>query len=331
MRAAGAINVRVTADGNDASTAGSESLSIGLVSVGVSVVLAETAPTVTARGGGTIRASGDVAFVSTSVGDADASSKTVAAGAVAVTSLDATARARTDVTTELLANTVIDAARTITISASHGTPPAPTADGQFNAATQVDVASETIELGLKHGLLTGDTVTYSAQDGTVIGGLVEGRTYGVIKATDSALQLGTAFQSAAVDTVTDTLRFTAAHNLADGDRVIYQAPDGAGAVGGLTSGKTYVVAVIDTNSIKLVDPATALAPAKALSGADISGDTITLAGHGFSSGQAVTYRAPPAARFRPGRRGCCRRRGYRSHAGRQQQYLPGRRAWAGCR
>jgi len=111
----GAINVRVTADGNDATTAGAESFAIGLVSIGNSTVVADTAPTVTAKGGGIIRSSGDVEIRSTSVGDADAASRTTSGGAVAVTNLDAKAKANAIVTTEILPGTLIEAGRDITI------------------------------------------------------------------------------------------------------------------------------------------------------------------------------------------------------------------------
>ncbi len=292
----GAINVRVTADGYDATTAGAESFAIGLVSIGFSTVIADTAPTVTARGGGTIRAGGDVVIESTSVGDADAASRTTSGGAVAVTKLDATAKAVTNVTTEILPHTIIEAGGDITISARHGELPTPTAEGTFNAADDVSLPTDTIDLGLEHGLLTGDTVTYDSKGGTVIGGLGNGRTYGVIKTSDSELQLGTTFQSAAVDTTRDVLTFTAPHNLQDGDRVIYQS-DGPSGVGNLESGKTYQVVVIDSTTIKLKDPEVTLADAKEFSGSDITGDTITLDGHGFVDGQAVTYREPGAVEF----------------------------------
>jgi len=293
----GAVTVRVSADGNDATTAGAESLSIGLVSIGSSTVVAETAPTVTTRVGGTIRASGDVVLSSTSVGDADAASKTTSGGAVAVTDLDASAKSVTNVTTEILPNTIIQAGGDITISAGHGEVPAPSADGTFNAATDVDINTETIDLGLKHGLLTGDTVTYDKKGGTVIGGLGHGRTYGVIvEDSDSKLKLGTTFQTGAVDITTDVLTFSAPHNLATGDRVIYQ-PAGGSGVGGLTNGGTYQVVVIDSYTIKLRDPAITLADAQEFSGSAIAGDTITLVDHGFSEGQAVTYREPAAVEF----------------------------------
>ena len=113
-------------------------------------------------------------IASTSVGDADASSKNTSGGAVAVTDLDATAKAVTNVTTEILPDTIIEAGGDITISAGHGELPAPTADGTFNAYDDVNLETDTIDLGLKHGLLTGDTVTYDSKEGTIIGGLGNG-------------------------------------------------------------------------------------------------------------------------------------------------------------
>jgi hypothetical protein len=304
--APGAVNVRVTADGDDATTAGAKALGIGLVTVGNSTVIAQTSPTVTALAGGVIHATGDVQIQSTSIGDADAATETVAGGAVAVTDLDASATAVTNVTSDVVAGTVITAGGDITISASHGQLPPPTSDGSFDAASDVDQNTNTIDFGLlAHGLLTGDTVTYDVKGGVAIGGLQAGQTYGVIKTSDTTLQLGASFQSVInagqwqeqilLDTATDTIGFTAPHNLHDDDLVVYQA-DGA-AVGGLNDGVTYQVVVIDATHIKLIDPASMPAPARDFSGAAIAGDSINMDGHGFTEGQALTYRSPDAVEF----------------------------------
>jgi hypothetical protein len=86
-----------------------------------------------------------------------------------------------------------------------------------------------------------------------------------------------------------------AHNLQDGEQVMYQTDAGAAVVGGLTSGVSYTVTRVDAFSIKLSDvdyPAE-----KSFSGMAITDDKVTLATHGFADNQAVTYRAPGASEF----------------------------------
>src|SRR5207248_1425034 len=127
--------------------------------------------------------------------------------------------------------------------------------------------TNTIDLGARHGLFTGDTVTYSNGGNASIGGLSNGRTYGVVYASDTTLKLGAAFTPTTtfspVSVANDTITFASPHHLLDGDRVIYSAPvddpntaedEGGLAVGGLTSGNVYVVRRIDDRTIKLMDP-----------------------------------------------------------------------------
>src|SRR5262249_32023637 len=151
-------------------------------------------------------------------------------------------------------------------------------------------------LGANHGLLTGDTVTYTANGNPALGGLTDGRQYGVIYISDQKLELGAAFtaSSTSVDLARDSIRFAGAHNLVEGDAVVYHNA-GAFTVGGLTEGKRYLVHVVDAQTIKLVDPAHPLAAAQTFTGNSVAGNTITLTGHGFANGQAVTYRAPADA------------------------------------
>ena len=297
-----AANVTVTATADELATAGSEASGGGFVSIGKADVDADVSSVVEAGGGGTILVSGNVTIQAFSTTDADASSKSESGyiKGVDISDLKATASADPNVSTTIANNAVIEAGGTLTVSATHGELPAPTSDGSFNAASNVNVGTDIIDVDLPHGLLTGETVTYDASEGTVIGGLEDGRTYGVITtADDSELQLGATFQTAGVDTLSDVLTFNAPHNLVTGDRVIY-SPDGGSGVGGLTSGATYEVVVIDSRSIKLIDNPDVVprpAPARNFSGSEITANEITLAGHGFTNGQAVTYRAPGSVEF----------------------------------
>ena len=86
-----------------------------------------------------------------------------------------------------------------------------------------------------------------------IGGLTDGRGYGVLVVDDTTVQLGTSFNSTSVDPLRDEIQFTRSHNLEDGDEVVYET-DGGAAIGGLVNGNTYHVKFIDETTIKLLDP-----------------------------------------------------------------------------
>jgi hypothetical protein len=174
-----------------------------------------------------------------------------------------------------------------------------------------------------HGLVTGDRVTYSANGNTAIG-LVGGgsltqcdlvnedgacREYGAIVVDKNTIRLGQLFSDAAVDTgglfpsasgvdaARDVIRFAAAHNLVSGDPVVYVRADGVTTgVPGVVAA-TYYVRVIDAFTIKLfISRTDALADPRAISPA-VSGDAITLTGHGLANGTAVAYYAPAPIRF----------------------------------
>jgi hypothetical protein len=293
----GPASVLVEANASDVSSAGSEADGGGLISVTTANVKADTKPTVTATVDGTVRAAGNVTIQSISATDADAASRSASGGAVDIGSLNANAELNPTVTTEIRPGSILETDGTLTITSQHGQLPTPFSDGSFDGAADVDPTGNTITLSAKHGLLTGDLVTYDAGAGTVVSGLADDRQYGVIVAGDQVLQLGSVFNSVSgtttqVDVTRDEIRFSTPHRLADGDRVIYQPQAGAAAVGGLFGGTPYQVRKLDDTTIKLIDPAQIPAAAKDFAGADVAADTITIAGHGFSNGQPVTYRAP---------------------------------------
>lgn len=123
----------------------------------------------------------------------------------------------------------------------------------------------------------------------------------MIAVDDNLLKLGSGFDtggsSTAVELERDTIKFAGSHNLADGDEVFYHAADAY--LGGLTEGAKYGVRVIDSQTIKLIDVNNPPAEAKPFTGAEVADDTdtITITGHGFITGQPVTYRAPDANEF----------------------------------
>ena len=195
----------------------------------------------------------------------------------------------------------------------------------------VDTTNDTLHVQ-QHGLNTGDTIEYDNSNGnpdscsttTAIANLTsaqcalddEGHTfilrraYNVIGAGTDDLSVGSQFNGSActgsepscVNIVNDTILFGAAHNFISGDRVVYAKPSGGATIGGLNLTSTaYFVLVIDEKTIRLVaTQSQATNPAafiKQATAGNVSGSTITLSGHGFSDGQAVTYNSPAALDF----------------------------------
>ncbi|MFL9828899.1 hypothetical protein, partial [Rhodoplanes sp. SY1] len=136
---------------------------------------------------------------------------------------------------------------------------------------------------------------------------------------DAAFDGGSA---SAVDVATDTI-YLADHGLVGGQEVVYTALNGSGftadgvptvttagtAIGGLVSGRTYYVIVVDEDHIQLsaapvldldsagTDPGSThtvdvvdsiVVDLNAIGAAD---DTVRLSGHGFATGDTVTYTA----------------------------------------
>ena len=66
-------------------------------------------------------------------------------------------------------------------SISNGAQVTITGGKEFDPSAKVDVGADTIDLGVGHGLKTGDAVIYNSGGGTVIGGLVDGKLYYVIE------------------------------------------------------------------------------------------------------------------------------------------------------
>ena len=168
-----------------------------------------------------------------------------------------------------------------------------------------------------HGLKSGDTIVYdpgtnsSIVDRSATG--ADAKTFGVIRTDDNHVLFGASFYGGPkdaqhtttwVDSATDTIQFAAPHHFLPGDAVRFASADGGTAsVGGLTTNTTYYVRVIDDRTIKLTttraDAVTPQNTQKAFASTAVGSDgqTITLANHGFTDGQSVTYHAPPATTF----------------------------------
>ena len=331
---AGARRLSVLAEGSAVTSSNLDTRGGGLIKITTgSTALAESKPTVTTTVGGsnsTIVTSGNIDVQATGITDADASATTVSGGFVNVALFSSTAKTQPNVNVVVAASSTLGSGGTITIGASHNPVTQALSDGSFTAPGAVDTANgrtgNTISFTLPHGLQSGDVVTYNAQivnplTDFVINGLVDGRQYGVIVVDNDTLQLGAVFSGAQVDTVRDEIRFgslvpdppasngtlpgtstfvSAPHNLETGDAVYYWAPASGGTgVGGLISGKRYIVYVVDATTLKLLDPLTmATNPIESVSfnAGAVNGTSID-ATNGFQNGDAVTYHAPPSRTF----------------------------------
>ena len=200
------------------------------------------------------------------------------------------------INTYIGSNATVLAGGTITLESFHGKTPVPVSDGSF---TPSQVGNNEITFALPGALQTGDTVTYAQNGNPPIGGLTDGRVYPVITVpgSNTTLKLGPSFDAAQVNTTNDTIVFASPDDLQTGDEVVYE-DNGGTPIGGLTSGDTYLVRVIDPETIKLVDPSQGLlTPTSFDPAATVSDNTINLPG--FSNGQAVTYTAPAPLEFAP--------------------------------
>ncbi|MCA9167540.1 MAG: hypothetical protein KDB23_07715, partial [Planctomycetales bacterium] len=241
----------------------------------------------------------DVEVLATSAAEADATADGLSVGGLTVGVSLVDIVVEPTVESYIGAGSVIVAGGNVTVQANSGDAAVPI-DDQIDP-TDVDVTNDTITVP-SHGMRNGDTVTYADTDGdNVAGQPTDGREYHVIVVDDDTIQLGETFNaSSGVNSNTDTIVFAAAHLLQEGDTVIYSYPAGEVTIGGLTNGSSYLVHVIDDYTIKLLDPSVTLAAAKefAASGAvNSTSDTITINGHSFVSGQAVTYHAPAHQTF----------------------------------
>ncbi len=210
----------------------------------------------------------------------------------------------------------VNAAGNVTITAeSEAQPTGPALGNTFNPATAVSLTNDTITFP-SHGLVTGDVVTYSANGSTPIGtpgGPLRNGEFGVIDVDSNVLMLGATFTGApantgavfnpqnGVDPNRAVIRFASPDNFQTGDAVKYNAEGNALISSAINQTGAYYVRVIDPNTIELFSTlAEAEAPAKqfdpSAAGA-VSGPTITLPGHGFTNGEAITYSAPAPAAF----------------------------------
>ncbi|MCH8129679.1 MAG: hypothetical protein IIC70_07260, partial [Acidobacteria bacterium] len=207
--------------------------------------------------------------------------------------------------------------------------------------TSDDGEADRIDLGYAHGFETGQAVVYRSGGGVPFGGLVDGEVYFVVVINRSTIELAASrvealsdsrsvieldlseaeagahsFQAVvgfttAVDRDSDAIHFDSPHGLSTSQSVVYDNGGGVD-IGGLTSGETYYVVALDSNSLLLAntredaisgEPTLEIDSTDAegnhhslvpvfVPSADVDGDenSIDLGYvHGFGTGRAVVY------------------------------------------
>ncbi|HZM79421.1 MAG TPA: hypothetical protein VFC19_27135, partial [Candidatus Limnocylindrales bacterium] len=237
----------------------------------------------------------DISAKADATTDADSRADSDGGGLLQINNFRSNASTAARVEVTVATGSRLEAGDLIEISATHNRTPVPGSQGTFDGATGVDPSNgptgNSITFAVAHGLTTGAVVTYDSHTQQPVGGLANGREYGVIVPAGSTVtvQLGAAFNGASVDPATDTITFATPHLLNPGDLVFYFA--GPTAVGGLVSGQQYEVTVIDELHIKLRIPGSPIASAT-VPGTAIGTNTVTVAGNPFANGDPVTYHAP---------------------------------------
>jgi hypothetical protein len=325
----GADNVTVQATSGDTASANSQATTGGFVALTSNQAEATVQPSVSAyiASNGNISASSNISVLATENPEGDAVTKGVTVGLAALSGSASTSTVQPNVTSYLMASSVhagTGNTNNITVNATdapvNGHPPTYNIDS-------TNPTNDTLQVQ-NNGLQTGDVVQYDPNGNQVIGGLqatapsglpspndTQPRLYNVINVDQNGqftstrsdvdpnnLALGSLFDgSNGVDPTTSTIHFASPHNFQTGDQVIYVPSNGATPVGGLTSGTTYYVLVVDPLTIKLTtyDP-TVNTTHNLQYFTPVTGNTIHLPGHGFTNGEAVTYHAPAAHTFSSG-------------------------------
>ncbi|TAK78891.1 MAG: hypothetical protein EPO12_11675, partial [Aquabacterium sp.] len=273
-------------------------------SLGFSKATADASSTTTAQigAGSDVDVEGNVSVHASSVTDADSRARRAGfslGGDFGMITAKSTA---TPTLSALIASsagnqTKINAGGSVTVQAEHGSPVS-LSDGTLSG---INTANNTLTTTQPHGLTTGDRVTYSTNGNAAIGGLVADKTYGVIVIDNTTVKLGNPFTDDEVDDAFDTVHFANPHGLKTGDTIVYgYTGAGASAIGGLANNQIYYVRVIDAETVKLgTSLAQVTAPLKGFGTAAVNAttETITLAGHNFADGAAVTFRGPRTAKF----------------------------------
>ncbi|MBW4598225.1 MAG: DUF4347 domain-containing protein [Calothrix sp. FI2-JRJ7] len=287
---ANSLNVNATA--KEAVSAISQSAAGGIISGNGSVPTATVSPTVKAYVGDNakIQVAQDVQIVSDVTLDGDAEAKGVSIGAIAVGVSIAEVNVNPNINTYIGSSSIIEA-NNVTVESRLGKP-ITVSDTSLDPKSAVNNGKNTITFNSERGLKTGDQVVYTNGGGSDINGLKNQSSYNVIAVDSKTVKLGSEFNATQVDVKFNTIKFGSNHSFRDGDKVVYEASGGS-AVGGLVSGNTYYVKVIDSSTIKLTanPSSTPITKETGITNINTVGlDTVIgINNHGFQNGDTVSY------------------------------------------
>lgn len=296
-----ANSLTVEAEATNTATSDTYIGSIDLGSVKAPKAVSTVAPTVKAYIGedAAVNVDNDVIVNARSVrGEGDATSISAGGGGVSVGI--AYALVDTDVTVSgyIASGTSVTADGDVKVTAT-----ADSENGSSQSASDSIAAVNTTDDTVTYtdnGLTDGDIVTYSAGTGslgTASGTLEDERELAVLVVDDNTIRFGASFDASDVDSEKDVIVFSTEHMLETGDAIRYAAGSGGSISSELSSATTYYVRVIDDYTIKLFTTKTAAETTQEIVLSNVTGNTITIADHGYVDGDAVTYYAPAATEF----------------------------------
>ncbi|MCR9293765.1 MAG: hypothetical protein NXI32_13655, partial [bacterium] len=303
-------SLSITSTGNAVLVADAEGTTGGVVSAtGVDADAQAEIDVAAELGTVNVVTTGNVSVQADGIAEADATAKGTNVGGITVGISLASTTVTPNVTSLIESGATLTVGGDLNVEAFSGKTPTELDDQLENG--DVDTSSDALTVP-GHGLSTGDEVLYSnPESDSDIGGLVNDRIYRVLEVSNAGevdpntIRLGEQFDAGeSVDGLRDEISFTGGHSFESGDEVIYLVPDGDSTdVSNLQQGVAYRVLVLDEQTIKLQDPSNIPADAlKFAAGTTVDSGTgvFNIAGHGFSAGQAVTYRAPIADSFSSG-------------------------------
>ncbi len=127
-------------------------MGVGIIAIGVSDVDANARPTITAVGGGVMKATGNITIQALSGSGADGASSSGGGGAVNVSTLNATALIAPAVATSVEANAVIAAGGNLIVTASHGVLGSVSGTAAATATVNIDLANPALTFNIDHAL-----------------------------------------------------------------------------------------------------------------------------------------------------------------------------------
>ena len=293
---AGGTSLIIHATSTDAANTSVKAVQGGLIAAGVNQSESTVKPRVDAyiATPGTVDVSANIEVQATAHPEGDAVTRGVGIGGVQLGGTESETTVEPKVNAYITGPVVMAGpSGNITVAAVANPSIDPNAIPTYHVES-TDTAADTLHV-VHHGLSTGDTVQY---DGPTQSGVVDGREYNVIVSGPDDLAFGAGFNGGSgVNSDTDTIAFASPHNFVTGDKVVYQPGSGGTTIAGLTPGASYWVLVLDGTHIKLTTYNPLANPSHNLQNFTPSGSTITINGHGFTNGEAVTYHAPAAKTF----------------------------------